>query len=161
MRNEIQNIIKESEPESFAQIKGARENHSISGKVLFYPIWNGTLVVAEICGLPFKKTDCNGRFFGFHIHEGSSCKDDKTEPFEAAMGHFNPKNCPHPYHKGDLPVLVGNSGYTFSIFFTDRFTPEEIVGRTIVIHDMPDDFKSQPSGDSGTKIACGEIKFFQ
>ena len=44
------------------------------------------------------------------------------------------------------------------MFYTNRFVPEEIIGRTVVIHENPDDFKTQPSGDSGSKIACGEIK---
>ena len=43
------------------------------------------------------------------------------------------------------------------IFLTDRFTIDEIINRTIVIHDMPDDFITQPSGNSGNKIACGII----
>ena len=41
--------------------------------------------------------------------------------------------------------------------YTKRFYPEEIVGRTAVIHSKPDDFTSQPSGNAGEKIACGEI----
>jgi len=44
------------------------------------------------------------------------------------------------------------------VFLTDRFTISEIIGKTIVIHISPDDFKSQPAGDAGKKIACGEIK---
>lgn len=44
------------------------------------------------------------------------------------------------------------------MFFTNRFSIEEIIGRTVVIHDMTDDFKTQPSGNSGKKIACGVIK---
>lgn len=44
------------------------------------------------------------------------------------------------------------------MFFTGRFFPEDVAGRTVVIHEMPDDFRSQPSGDSGARIACGKIK---
>ena len=61
-------------------------------------------------------------------------------------------------HAGDLPPLMGDHGYALCIFYTDRFLPEEVIGHTAVIHAMPDDFRSQPSGDSGMKIACGEIK---
>jgi superoxide dismutase, Cu-Zn family len=43
-------------------------------------------------------------------------------------------------------------------FFTDRFLPRDIVGKTIAIHLGPDDYKTQPSGGSGTIIACGVIK---
>ena len=41
--------------------------------------------------------------------------------------------------------------------YTTRFFPEKVVGKTVVIHDMPDDFRTQPSGNSGEKIACGQI----
>ena len=44
------------------------------------------------------------------------------------------------------------------MFYTNRFVPEEIIGHTVVIHDMADDFRTQPAGDSGSKIACAEIK---
>ena len=58
----------------------------------------------------------------------------------------------------DLPVLMGNKGLAWCKFYTDRFYPEDVVGKTVIIHDMPDDFRSQPSGDSGMKIACGVIE---
>ena len=64
----------------------------------------------------------------------------------------------HPAHSGDLAPLISGSGYAFQICYTDAFVPEEILGRTVVIHSMSDDFTSQPSGNSGTKLACGEIK---
>ena len=57
-----------------------------------------------------------------------------------------------------MPPLFGNDGFAMMMFYTDRFYPETVIGRTVVIHDMPDDFKTQPAGDSGMKIACGEIK---
>lgn len=115
-------------------------------------------MVAEIRGLPYEEDDCGGRFFGFHIHEGKECSGTKEDPFAGTGGHYNPEGCSHPAHAGDLPPLLGNGGYALSIFFTDRFLPEEIVDHTVVIHAMPDDFRSQPAGDSGMKIACGEIK---
>lgn len=68
-----------------------------------------------------------------------------------------------------LPYLPGScehfifafhihEGYALSIFLTNRFRVEEIIGRTIVIHASPDDFKTQPAGNAGEKIACGVIK---
>ena len=97
-------------------------------------------------------------FYGFHIHEGRSCTGNTADPFKDAGGHYNPEKKPHPYHVGDMPVLMGNKGMVWCEFYTDRFFPEDIIGRTVIIHDMPDDFRSQPSGDSGTKIGCGVIK---
>ena len=46
------------------------------------------------------------------------------------------------------------------MIYIDKFKPQDIVNRTLVIHEHPDDFHTQPSGYSGGKIACGEIKFF-
>lgn len=42
-------------------------------------------------------------------------------------------------------------------FHTDRFTPDDVRGRIVIVHDMPDDFRTDPSGDSGKRIACGVI----
>ena len=44
------------------------------------------------------------------------------------------------------------------MFFLINLKVKDIIGKVIIIHDMPDDFTTQPSGNSGTKIACGEIK---
>lgn len=65
---------------------------------------------------------------------------------------------PHPDHAGDLLPLMGNQGYAWSAFYDKRFTLDEIIGRSVIIHSGRDDFSSQPSGDSGTKIGCGTIK---
>jgi len=43
------------------------------------------------------------------------------------------------------------------LVYTNRFRPQDVIGRTAVIHAMPDDFRSQPAGDSGMRIGCGEI----
>ncbi|MBP3342443.1 MAG: superoxide dismutase family protein, partial [Peptococcaceae bacterium] len=61
-------------------------------------------------------------------------------------------------HAGDLIPLLSVGGKAWSSFYTGRFYPEDIIGRTVVIHNMPDDFRSQPAGDSGEKIACGVIE---
>ena len=67
------------------------------------------------------------------------------------------QSCNHPYHAGDLPPLFSANGLGFSAFLTNRFVAEEIKGKTIIIHSNPDDFTTQPSGNSGIKIACGVI----
>ncbi len=100
---------------------------------------------------------CGGRVFGFHIHSGSSCTGNASDPFADTLAHYDTANCQHPYHAGDMPPLFGNNGNAFSVFLTNRFNIGEIIGRTVVIHALPDDFKTQPSGGSGTKIACGVI----
>lgn len=145
-------------PEAYAFLYGSSDYPELSGAAYLYPLWGGTLMVTEVSGLPFSEQTCAERIFGFHIHEGSTCTGTKEDPFADTKMHFNPEGCPHPEHAGDLPPLFGNRGYALAIFYTERFYPEEVIGRTLVIHDRTDDFRTQPSGDSGKKIGCGEIK---
>ena len=116
------------------------------------------VVFAEISGLPKLQGACDDGIFGFHIHKGTDCGGNMQEPFADAMQHFDLADCAHPHHAGDLPPLFGNDGLAVSAFLTNRFSVDEVLGRTVIIHDNPDDFTTQPSGNSGTKIACGVIK---
>lgn len=137
---------------AFAEIRGDRDAPQLSGRVQFQQKANGVLVTATVRGLP--KQNRSG-FFGFHIHQGTSCKG---EDFPETKGHLNPDRKPHPMHDGDLPPLLSNQGFAYMQVFTDRFTVGEIIGKTIVIHAEHDDFESQPGGDAGEKIGCGEIR---
>ena len=145
-------------PNSAADISGGENYPGIRGRVIFRQQKNGVLVTADIYGLPTGETGCDSGVFGFHIHEGEDCGSNGQEPFSNTKGHYNPGDCPHPYHAGDLPPLFENDGYAYMSFLTNRFTATEIIGRTVVIHLKHDDFHSQPSGISGEKIACGVIK---
>lgn len=144
-------------PQAMAVISGSNEYPDIKGTISFFQIEHGVIVLADISGLPTPDEECKSPIFAFHIHEGDSCTGNVDDPFAQALSHYNPGNCPHPYHAGDLPPLFGNNGYAFEVFLTDRFAVNEIIGRTVIIHEHPDDFTTQPSGNSGTKIACGEI----
>lgn len=145
---------------AFAIIKGDNNHTHIHGTVKFRQTPRGVLVSAEISGLPTRRgKSCGGNIFGFHIHEGKKCEGSGTDPFADAMSHYNPEGCKHPFHSGDMPPLFGNNGYAQMSFLTDRFNVREIIGRVVIIHDQPDDFTSQPSGNSGTKIACGVIRY--
>ena len=59
---------------------------------------------------------------------------------------------------GDLPPLIENNGYSYMSVLINKFKIKDIIGKVLIIHDMPDDFSTQPSGNSGTKIACGKIE---
>lgn len=142
----------------FARIKGSSAYPQINGIVQLRETEKGVLVTANIYGLPHNDSPCESQIFGFHIHEGTSCTGNNDDPFADAKSHYNPNNCPHPHHAGDLPPLFGNNGYAFLSFLTNRFTLNEVAGKTIIIHSNPDDFTTQPSGNSGTKIACGIIR---
>lgn len=145
-------------PDAFANICGNEEYPDIHGQVRFFQTRYGTLVVTEVFGLPWESRKCRDEIFAYHIHEGSECAGNCIDPFGRAMSHYNPGMCDHPYHAGDLPPLFGNHGYAFLVFLTDKFCACEIIGRTILIHSAPDDFTSQPSGNSGARIACGVIR---
>ena len=141
-----------------AIVTGSGNYPCIKGTVRFYQLCKGVLVKAEFDGLPLGNDACSAPVFAFHIHEGTECSGNRDDMFADAKGHYNPCNCPHPYHAGDMPPLFGVNGGAFLVFVTDRFTVEEIMGRTVIVHRMGDDFHTQPSGNAGEKIACGVIQ---
>lgn len=144
-------------PCAFAQIRGSDAYKQIIGVARFYQVQAGTLVSIELKGLPEAEDSCKSPIFAVHIHSGDRCAGNSTDPFADALTHYNPYNCAHPYHAGDLPPIFGANGLGFSAFLTNRFKSKEIIGKTIVVHSAPDDFTTQPSGNSGMKIACGVI----
>ena len=149
-------------PVAFAKVKGGPLRPQIEGIVKFYQRPCGTFVCAEITGLPSYQSSNNGEDpigpHGFHIHEFGNCKvGDPQNPFQAAGGHWNPTNQPHGNHAGDLPVLFSNQGYAYMCFFTSKFKPEHVVGKSVIIHQNPDDYRTQPAGAAGKRLACGFI----
>ncbi len=150
-----------------AVITGSQAYPLLSGNVLFYEANNGTIVVADLTGLaePGTKQEACGlpRFYGFHIHEGNACGGIQQDgaPFLAAGSHWNPGKCEHPAHAGDLPVLLSNYGKVWSACYTEAFMPWEVLGHTVILHDQPDDYRSQPAGNAGERIGCGTIVLFQ
>lgn len=143
--------------DAIAYIRGSDSYCNLRGKVLFYQLYDCVMVQAEIEGLPISNEPCDEPVFGFHIHEGTECSGNRNDAFANAKAHYNPDNCLHPYHAGDMPPLFGVNGSAFLAFVTDRFCVDEIIGRTVIIHRMSDDFHTQPSGNAGEKIGCGII----
>lgn len=151
--NMLTPLLIQNQPAAHAWINGNAANPQLYGLVSFYEAAAGGVVVcAELHGLPAQSDSATG-FYGMHIHEKGNC----TLPFDQTGEHYNPTNRPHPYHAGDLPSLLGNKGYAWMCFYTSRFTIQDILNKSLVIHAMRDDFTSQPAGDSGTKIGCGVI----
>lgn len=128
-----------------AYIKGSKQYPKINGIVTFKEMKNSVLVTAKINGLPQTNNSCTGRFFGFHIHDGTSCTGNSADEFANAKSHLNPTNCPHPFHVGDLPPLIENNGYAYMSVLINKFNLKDIIGKVIIIHDSPDDFTTQPS----------------
>lgn len=146
------------QPQARAVLNGSEQYPDINGIVRFYSMNSGTLVYADVSGLPHSDNKCSQEFFGFHIHSGESCSGNADDPFADALTHYDKNSCPHPSHTGDLPLLLGNSGRAISVFLTNRFSVSDVIGKAVIIHGSPDDFTTQPSGNSGKKIACGVIR---
>lgn len=144
-------------PNAWAAIRGGEKHPRLVGTAKFYQTTAGVLVQAEIWGLPGPQENPSG-IFAFHLHEGTDCGGDAQQEFSDTKGHLNPQEKPHPEHMGDLPPLFAQNGYAWSAFLIGRFTIRDILNRTVVIHSGPDDFTTQPAGNSGEKIACGVIK---
>ena len=129
----------------------------VEGAITFVQKDGYVLIDAEISGLAPGK-------HGFHIHEYGDCHDSDGT---CAGGHFNPTGMPHGgprdamRHAGDLGNLTADKEGIADFEIKDkviRLTGDHsILGRGIIIHADPDDFKTQPSGNSGKRIACGAI----
>ncbi len=147
------------QPDAVARIKGSPSYPSISGTVELRQTQAGVLVTASIGGLPESGAQqCSSAVFALHIHTGTSCTGTTDMPFADAQGHYDPNRCPHPFHAGDLAPLFASGGYAWYTFLSGRFHVRDVIGRTVIVHRQPDDFTTQPSGNSGAMIACGVIR---
>lgn len=135
---------------AIAYVKGGEQAPNLCGHVSFTQRKNCVLIEASMKGLPQNDSG----FYGFHIHEGDNCAGTD---FADTGSHYNPTDALHPCHAGDLPPLILCNGGACMRVATDRFCLTDIIGRTVVIHSMADDFRTQPAGNAGTKIACGTI----
>lgn len=137
-------------PGAAAHVTGGIDPAGPEGTVTLQSQGQRVLVTVWMRGLPDNETG----FFALHIHEGSDCSGPG---FPTTGSHYNPDGVPHPRHAGDLPPLLSCRGEAYLQVLTDRFTIPDVMGRTVVIHSGPDDFRSQPAGNAGEKIACGVI----
>lgn len=134
------------------------QGNNASGSVTFTQMDNGVQVVADIMNLTPGE-------HGFHIHENGDC----SAPDASSAGeHFNPTDMPHGgpesprHHIGDLGNIVadasGRARMNKVFSFLSLNGDNSIVGKSILVHSDRDDLVSQPSGDSGTRLACGVIR---
>jgi Cu-Zn family superoxide dismutase len=151
--------------DAYASVIGGPLAPEIRGVVYFRDVQGGTEVCVEVTGLPEYRpamgdSDPIGPH-GFHIHESGNCQiGNADEPFKASGEHWNPTNQPHGNHAGDFPVLFSNDGKAVMCFFTNKFKPGDVVGKAVIIHQSPDDYRTQPAGDAGKRLACGVIKAY-
>lgn len=122
----------------------------------------GVRITGELTGVP------NGEH-GFHIHTTGTC--DAAAKFESAGGHFEPgthkhgKDNPEGPHAGDLMNITANDDGKATVdLMNANVTIAELKdadGAALVLHANPDDYKTDPSGNSGDRFACGVIEFAQ
>ena len=147
-----------SGPAAVAQLE-AKSGSTVTGTVSFTPAGQKLRLDAQVAGLTPGE-------HGFHVHESGDCS---AADASSAKGHFNPAAKPHGYyggaehHIGDMPNLVadasGNAKLNVELdLMTITDGPTGILNRSVVIHADPDDYKSQPAGNSGKRIACGTIR---
>ena len=146
--------------QAVARVQGGPLAPSLSGTVVFRQTPDGVIVSAEVTGLPAYLTGTPPIGpHGFHIHAVGNCTvGDSANPFLGAGGHFNPTTQPHGNHAGDLPVLFSNSGRAQMTVFTDDFKVSDVNGRAVIIHKNPDDYRTDPTGAAGLRLACGVIE---
>ncbi|MBL0420409.1 superoxide dismutase family protein [Ramlibacter sp. AW1] len=133
--------------------------NQVSGVTRFTQTAGGLRLSGEVRGLAPDSEH------GFHVHERGDCSAPDAM---SAGGHFNPGGAPHggpttpARHAGDLPNLRADAQGVARIDtllpgLTVTAGPASVVGRALVVHRNPDDYRSQPSGDSGARVACAVI----
>ncbi|MDB2109929.1 superoxide dismutase family protein [Clostridium paraputrificum] len=158
--NSIFKSYNPTKPNAFANLEGGVLAPNIRGKIFLFQVENGVYIQAYITGIPMKNSEGKEvRFHGFHIHEkGDCCLGATGNPFPCTGGHDNPTNSPHPFHAGDLPPILSSNGIGILSVYTSYFSVNDILGKSFILHENPDDLKSQPAGNSGKKLACGIIR---
>ena len=142
-----------------AQLLPTKGNKTF-GEATFEQVGSKVHVVIFLQGLK------PGQAHGLHIHEVGDCSSGDGM---STKGHFNPFGKPHAHHgtterhAGDLPPLNANKAGRAKVdveldVITVGPGPGSIVGRGLIVHADPDDFKTQPTGNAGARLACGVIR---
>jgi Cu-Zn family superoxide dismutase len=153
-----QNLMPDA-PRAIAKLEPTK-NGKASGSVDFYQVGGKVRIVGKVSGL------VPGRQHGFHIHEAGDCSSGDGM---SAKGHYNPLGKAHAHfstparHAGDMPALSadanGDASFDTEVdVITVTAGPTSIVGRGLIVHADPDDYKTQPTGNAGARIACAVIE---
>jgi len=145
-------------PSAFADLAPTNGN-TANGTVTFTQKGDKVVVVAQVAGL-------TPGSHGFHVHEKGDCGSGDGM---SAGGHFNPLGKAHAApstpdrHAGDMPMLTsdaaGNATLTAELdVITVGGSATDVLGKGVILHKDPDDFKTQPAGNSGARVACGVIR---
>ena len=149
--------LNPSGPSARADLLATRGN-TTSGQVMFHNTGGDLMVHARVSGLT------PGQEHGFHIHDKGDCSSGDGM---STGGHFNPDGKKHgarheEHHAGDLPALKADASGVADVHFKVTGLnigagPADIVGRGLIVHVLPDDYKTQPTGNSGARLACAVI----
>ena len=145
-------------PRASAQLQSTIGN-STSGSVNFVQTGTKVLVSGEVRGL---KPNAE---HGFHVHEKGDCSSGDGM---STGGHFNPSGAPQGnhgsgmHHTGDLPSLKADAGGVARFSFESSTIAvgsgiTNVVGKGLIVHRDPDDYKTQPTGNAGPRLACAII----
>ena len=146
-------------PRATAQLQPTKGNKTF-GEATFEQRGGKVHVVVYVQGLK------PGQEHGLHIHEAGDCSSGDGM---SAKGHFNPFGKPHGHpgsserHAGDLPALKAEKNGRAKVdaeldIITVTPGPASIIGRAVIVHADPDDYKTQPTGNAGARIVCGVIR---
>lgn len=147
-----------SGPSARASLDPTRGN-AVAGTVRFAQTGDAVQVSGQISGLK------PGAEHGFHIHEKGDCASGDGM---SAGGHFNPDGKPHgrpgtaTHHVGDLPSLKADANGVARVNFESGSIrlgggAADITGKGLIVHRDPDDYKTQPTGNAGPRLACAVI----
>lgn len=134
------------------------QGQNVRGLVAFHQMGDHLMVHARVTGLTPNAEHA------IHVHEKGDCASTDGG---SAGGHFNPDGQPHgpqsgPHHAGDMPSLkAGPDGVAEQKFKLTGPTvaagPASLVARAVIVHAGPDDYRTQPTGNAGARLACGVI----
>jgi Cu-Zn family superoxide dismutase len=135
----------------------SKSGSKVSGTVTFTKVGNDVEVAGDVENLTPGK-------HGFHIHEKGDCSAPDAS---SAGAHFNPTHQHHDglsgdaRHAGDLGNIEANESGKAHVHWKGKLSltgADSIVGKSVVVHEKEDDLKTDPTGNSGGRVACGVIE---